>query len=124
MNARDTGWPIRGELKVLLEKDDPQMIAPATFFAAANAPVCRIEAAWHTTATTAQLFWDTFDEPGFRSSHSMTFPIQGDGRFRVYEVPLAKSPTYRGHITGLRLDPIPNGRAGEWLRIKSIVLGK
>src|SRR5207247_9092503 len=45
VNASDTGWPITNELKVLLDKDDPQMIGPATFFAAEDAPRCRLEAA-------------------------------------------------------------------------------
>ena len=39
---------------------------------------------------------------------------------RVYEIDLSKSPEYRGAITGLRFDPVDSGRAGDWVRVKSI----
>lgn len=124
VNATDTGWPIEGELKVLLDKDDPQMISPATLYAAEAAPKYKIEAAFQTKEKVAQLYWSTFDEQEFKEDNSMRFDVIGDGKFRVYEVDLAKSEKYRGFITGLRFDPIPVGREGDWMRIKSIAFGK
>jgi len=124
VNARDTGWPISGELKMLLEKDDPQMIAPATFFASEDAPKCRIEAAFSTREKIGQLFWTPFEAVDFTEECSVRFPIVGDGTFRVYEVDLSKSDKYQGTIVGLRFDPIPVGNTGDWMRIKSITFGK
>ncbi len=124
INSSDAGWPIAGELKVTLDKDDPQMLGPATFFAAADAPKLRIEATYQTKEKSAQIYWTTLDEPDFKEENSVRFPIVGDAKVRVYEVDLfAKAKTYRGHITGLRFDPTPVGHEGEWVSVKSLVLG-
>ncbi len=124
VNAADAGWPIRGELKVLLDKDDPQMHAPATFFAAEDAPKLRIEAAFNTKEKVAQIYWATFDQPEFKEKNSLRFPIQGDGKLRSYEVDLAESKTYRGSIVGIRFDPIPVGNTGDFVRVRSIGFGR
>jgi hypothetical protein len=124
VNAADAGWPIKGELKLQLDKDDPQMIGPATFFAAEAAPKCRIEAAFQTKERIGQLYWTTFEGQDFKEENSMRLNVIGDGKFRTYIVDLSKSEKYRGFITGLRFDPIPVGHEGEWMRIKSITLGE
>jgi hypothetical protein len=119
-NATDTGWPIRGALHVNLDGKDPQMIGPPAFWQAADAPTLRIDAAFHTTSSMAQVFWSRADSPGFSQEKSLQFPIQPDGREHVYVVPLASSPEYHGAITGLRLDPEDTGHAGDTVTVKSI----
>src|SRR5258707_5814462 len=47
INASDTGFPIRGALRVLLDRDDPQMIGPAGWWQAETAPKLYIPAAYH-----------------------------------------------------------------------------
>ena len=124
VHAHDTGWPIAGELHVLLDQNDPQLIGPDGFWQATDAPRLEINAAFHTTQQQAQVFWKSFDDRGFSNEKSLTFPIQGDGRFRVYQVDLSSSPLYHGAITGLRFDPVPNGAKGEFVRVKSITMAK
>lgn len=50
----------------------------------------------------------------------MKFGLVPDGNFHTYVVDLGSSPEYRGAITGLRFDPVPAGRAGDFIRVKSI----
>lgn len=119
-NAVDTGWPIRGELTVKLESDDPQLVGPDDFWEAAKAPKLYVEAAFKTGENTAQIFWKRLDQHEFSEGRKVTFNVVPDGKFRVYEVNLASSPEYQGAITGLRLDPAGNGKTGNSVRVKSI----
>jgi hypothetical protein len=119
-NATDTGWPIDGELKVLVEGNDPQMHGPPGFWQAKDAPKLYIEAAYETSDTHAQVFWARADAPGLSEEKSVHFDIVADGKYRTYEVDLSASPEYRGAITGLRFDPVGAGKPGEFVRVKSI----
>ena len=121
-NASDTGWPIEGELKMVMEKDDPQMIGPLGFWSAADAPTLTIEAAYHADPGRAEVFWQRTDA-GFGAARVVSFDAIPDGQYHRYVVNLAASPEYRGIITRLRFDPVPSGKPGEFVRIKSISLG-
>jgi hypothetical protein len=120
VNATDTGWPIRGELDVKLEANDPQLLGPAAFWLARDAPRLTIRAAFHTDPAQAVLFWSRHDAPGFTEARSVPFDIVPDGKMHTYVLDLSRSPEYRGAITGLRFDPIPAGKPGDWVRIQSI----
>jgi hypothetical protein len=120
--ATDTGWPIRGELKVLLDADNPQMIGPTGFWKAEGAPKLKIEAAYSTKQTQARVFWKRSDAPEFDLTRSVSFAIIPDGKYHTYTVDLSASPEYRGAITGLRLDPVEHGGKGDYVRIRSISL--
>jgi hypothetical protein len=119
-NASDGGWPIKGELDVRLDGADPQMIGPAAFWQAADAPVLYIRAAFATKLQTAQVMWTTWDG----ATRSMDLAIEPDGAYRTYAVRLADSAEYKGVIMGLRFDPAAEGTKGEWVRVKSIGFGK
>jgi hypothetical protein len=123
-NATDTGWPIKGELHVLLEKPDPQLIGPAGFWLAADAPKLRIEAAFKTQDKQATVFWKRFGDDGFAEARSTAFPINPDGQYHLSEIDLSGSPEYRGGITGLRFDPVGKGHEGDWVKVRRIGLHK
>ena len=123
-NATDTGWPIAGELRVRLKQNDPQIIGPAGFWPALDAPRLYIRAAFHTGDTHAEVFWTRSDETAFSEAKALTFAAIPDGQFHTYAVDLSASPEYRGIITGLRLDPEPAGRPGDEVRLKSISFRK
>ena len=123
-NATDTGWPIRGELHVLLDKPDSQLIGPSSFWLAADAPKLRIEAAFKTQGKQATVFWKRFGDDSFTDARSVQFPINPDGRYRLYEIDLSGSPEYRGGIIGLRFDPANSGTTGGWVKIRRICLYK
>ena len=120
VNCKDTGWPVRGELSVKLEKNDPQIVGPLGFWRASDAPKVTIEAAFSTHGTQAQVFWSRFDSPGFAQAKSVGFTAIKDGKFHRYVVDLSASPEYRGAITQLRFDPEPSGARGDEVRIRSI----
>ena len=119
-NAVDTGWPIKGELNVLLEKSDPQLIGPSAFWFAKDAPKLRIEAAFKTQQKRATVFWRRFDDEQVDGKKTVSFEIKPDGEFHIYQIDLSASPEYRGVITGLRFDPVEAGNTGDWVKIRSI----
>ena len=121
-NANDSGWPIQGEVHLKLEQNDPQFISPATFWHAGQAPFVIIEAAIHSRQTNATIFWQRLKERSPTSS--VNVPVKSDGEFHRYVIKLADSPDYKGAIIGLRLDPVGNGSADEWCKIRSIKLAK
>lgn len=121
-NAADAGWPIREEWSVILEKDDPQLISPKSFWLAKDAPKLYIEAAFHTRQTQAEVFWTRHDAPRFGGERRIAFPVVGDGAYRHYEVDLTASPEYRGAITGLRIDPVGSGGPDQRVRVRAISL--
>ncbi len=123
VNATDAGWPIQGELKVSLAGNDPQMIGPPGFWRAEDAPKLYIEAAYQTGPARAEVFWARPDG-SFDAAHCVNFDVIPDGAYHTYEVNLAASPEYQGIITGLRFDPVPAGKAGEFVRVKSISFTK
>jgi hypothetical protein len=128
VNARDTGWPIRGELNIDLGANDPYLTGPAEFWQAAEAPTLYIRAAYEVKAPgKGQVFWrrHTAAQAGVRrrgsdNARSVTFDIIPDGQYHTYAVKLSDSPEYRGAITGLRFDPIAAGKPGDRVRVKSI----
>lgn len=124
VNATDAGWPIAGELKVSLEQPDPQLIGPPGFWRADEAPKLTIEGAWKTTEKQVTVFWTRQDEPAFSESKTATFEVVPDGQYRTYTFDLSRSPEYKGIITRLRIDPVGTGRPGEFVRIRSISLGR
>jgi len=124
VNAADTGWPIRGELNVLLDRKDPQFIGPPGFWQAKDAPTLRIEAACRMSKPQPHVFWKRHDDDKFTPKKSVGFSLKPDGEYHPYEIDLSKSPEYRGAITGLRFDPTPRGAKGDWIKIRSISFGK
>ena len=119
-NATDTGWPIDGELKVWLDHDDPYLVGPAGFWQAAEAPKVYLEAAAQASQPKAALYWTRPGDLSFNERQKVNFDLVADGKFHVYEVDLSASPEYGGAITGLRLDPVPSGKTGEFIRLRSI----
>ena len=119
-NCRDTGWPIRGELHVLLDEDQPRLIGPPSFWKATDAPRLTIRAAFRTKEDHAVIRWRCRGEKKFAAAKRLAFPVQPDGQYRTYEINLATSPDYRGIVRALRLDPAARGGEGQFVRIESI----
>ena len=123
--ARDTGWPVKGHLDVLIEENDPQLLSPPVLWMAEEAPFLEVEAALHSPHRSARVYWKALESGSEGPSgrwESMAFPVQPDGEYHTYRVRLADSPNYRGALVGLRWDPAPAGTAGDWVRVRSIRL--
>ena len=120
---QDTGFPIQGELHIKMEQEKAELYSPEEFWPAASTPKLYISAAYQTNAKSARLYWrqngDTFK---FIPEKSITFPIQGDGTYRTYEIDLSKHPEWKGNIIQLMFAPIDanKGSVGQWVKIKRI----
>jgi len=119
-NAVDTGWPIRGNLHIKLEQNDPQLIGPRGFWYASDVAKLYIHAACRMHDTSARLFWRTHTEPHFSNTRSAIFELRPDELYHIYEIDLSDRPEYGGAIAGLRLDPVPTGQKDDYIKIKSI----
>lgn len=64
-----------------------------------------------TAGQMGQLYWATADAPGFSEQRVVGFPLQADGQFHEYRIPVGQHPEWKGRtITELRIDP-GNGAA-------------
>jgi hypothetical protein len=58
----------------------------------------------------AQLFWSTTDEPNLADDKHLDFPVQPDGAWHEYEIPVGTHPKWRGKtVTLIRFDPTTGG---------------
>jgi len=121
-NTTDTGWRVNDHLQVVLEKEDPQLISPLTFWQAKDAPDLVIDAAFHTTQKQGTVMWQTLGENGFTSTHVTSFPIVADGEFHRHVIHLAAQPSYQGSMTRLRIDPVGNAENGAWMKLRAVKL--
>ena len=70
-----------------------------------------------------QFFWTTAEEPGFADNKYLNFPLQPDGQWHEYTIPVGGHPLWKGKaIRAIRLDPSAGGApAGtkveiDWLK--------
>ncbi len=120
LHARDTGWPVHGELNVQITEADSAVISPQFFCRAEDVGALVIDAAFQTAESRAQLFWATLDAPGFEEKRALFFEVKGDGEYREYRVRLAESPAWQGGIIQLRIDPA--SQPGGSVRLRAIRL--
>lgn len=66
-----------------------------------------------------QFFWTTEDEPSFTDTKYLGFPVQGDGEWHEYRIPVGEHERWRGQrIVGIRLDPAAAGsRVGDRVQV-------
>jgi hypothetical protein len=119
-NTRDAGVPPAGALRLALDQDDPHLIGPEQWWAAEEVPKLYLRAAFHTRQARAEISWGAPGAERFSALRRLEFPIIPDGQFPTYAIDLASAPHYRGTITGLRLDPVHSGDAGDEVRIASL----
>ena len=119
VNATDNGWPISGALHVNLDQADPYIIGPEQWWQAQDVPRLYITAAYHTSGTSAQIFW-TVPGQGTAEERSVRFTTIPDGLYHTYTVDLSASPAYQGTITGLRFDPSEGNDPSGYVEIASI----
>ena len=98
-----------GVLTARTAGDDPALFGPpmqaraSEFKAVAiRLRLARIDGGKFTDS--AQLFWRTSRLPE-SESNSARFPVEGDGQWHEYRVPVSRNPRWRGVITRLRFDP-------------------
>jgi len=121
-NATDLGFPISGALRVRVDRADPQVVRMSLRFDARSVPRLYIRGAWHTRQRLAELFWgpETNASYPFSALRRRPFVVVPDGRFHTYRLDLRQSPSYRGVIGALRLDPVAGAEPGGLVDITCI----
>jgi len=118
-NATDTGWPIQNGLNVVLEKPDPYLVSPASYWLAAQGGTLAMEVSGEPKSM-GEVFWARQDAPSFSADRRVAFQFPGGGNRHVVRVPLNQHPEYRGAITQIRIDPVPNGSPGQSMTVHRI----
>lgn len=99
---------------------DPQIVSPQTFWRAEDGPVLEIDASFKTASDQANVF---FRPHGTRTfANTLMFKTIPDGTRRIFRVRLADSPEYKGGMLQLRIDPVPQGKPGDQVKIYSVRL--
>jgi len=119
VNAEDGGLPIRGGLRVNLDRPNPQILLPESRWEADALPILYVTAAFRTHDASATISWAMPGE-GFTETRRVSFTVVPDGVLRTYVVSLAGAPGYTGTIARLRLDPGEGGIPGDSVTIASI----
>ncbi|MPM67554.1 hypothetical protein SDC9_114477 [bioreactor metagenome] len=84
--------------------DDPYIVS--TFISADSTKLTKIQIRMKVfTGNAAQLFFITDLDGGFDESKSISFPVQGDGKFHTYTLDMSKVKSWKNVITQIRLDP-------------------
>lgn len=84
---------------------DPYLIRSLLNVPAESCPVVLLRMRV-TAGQVGQLYWGTREAPGFSEERVMVFPIQADGQFHEYRIPVGQHPRWIGQtITELRIDP-------------------
>lgn len=119
-NAIDSGWPVRGRLRIYLNQADPFLLAPVGLWKAADVPLLCIRAAYHTENTEAKIYWKNFGDTNFIETKSVPFGVVSDGQYHNYIVNLAMSPNYTGVVTQIRFDPVETISMCDYVDIEAI----
>ncbi len=119
-NAIDTGFPIKNELHLKLDKNNPMLISPLFCLEAKTIQSLRIRAAFTTGEKKATLIWVRHGEKKPVKGDAFAFPIKSDGKMRTYEVKLSGTSNWNGTIIKLMLKPCRKGADNKRLRIEYI----
>ena len=71
-------------------------------------------------ASSAQIYWETNNEPAFAEDKMVPFKTYGNGEWKTYKVRLGNHPKWNGTIRRLRIDPCSKSGARieiAWIRI-------
>jgi hypothetical protein len=117
-DATDSGWPIRGGLRVRLGPR-AQLIGPKQLWQAHAAPRIYVRGAFRTRGSVAHLLW-SIPNQGLSGGRRAAFSVVPDGRMRSYRIDLAAAKNYSGPITGLGLEPPKAGSGRRFVEIACI----
>ena len=122
--TRDKGLPDKGYLEVMVGSNDPVLVGPRCAFRAEEVPRMFVAARYQLSdppaIPRASMFWETDNAGGFAETRLSHVAVNPDNQWRLYTFDLMDSPSYRGLISWLRLDPIQRGQAGDVVHLSAI----
>jgi hypothetical protein len=121
VNASDSGWPLPGALEITLDRPDPQLVSPMSYWKASDAKTLVLEVSG-AMKEMGEVFWARQDSPNFSPQMRLAFELPGGEKPHRVRIPLGKHPEYKGNITQIRIDPVLNGGEGKKLRVYRIWL--
>lgn len=121
--ASDTGWPVRGELKIRpnLARGEWQIISPEFFLRSEQTAKLVIEAAFEKTGKTIPVFWHGPDSQKSNWQRAGNIPVVPDGQMRRYELPLTKVLPISTVLTQLRFD-LKSADTNAMVRLRSVAV--
>jgi len=120
-NAKDTGFPIKGRLEVILEKDQPRVIGPWTCFDAQANKTLVIKAAFNTGEGQARLFWNRHgDDNNLTLENSLVFKVTSGENIQEISLDMQQHKNWQGAITRLALAPCEKGGKGKRFLLESV----
>lgn len=87
---------------------DPMLVSPRLSINAESIRALEVTMSTVAPNQTAQLYYGGLDGQ-LAEEHSISWPVEGDGQFHTYRLPLVGAPGWDGTLTLLRLDPIALG---------------
>ena len=103
-----------GSLAGSITGADPYLVRSLLNVSANDCPVIVLRMRV-TAGQTGQLYWGTRQAPGFSEQRVVVFPLQADGQFHEYRLPVGEHPQWKGQtITELRIDPGNGARQAEF----------
>nr|QNO44579.1 endolytic peptidoglycan transglycosylase RlpA [Methanosarcinales archaeon ANME-2c ERB4]QNO44989.1 endolytic peptidoglycan transglycosylase RlpA [Methanosarcinales archaeon ANME-2c ERB4]QNO45067.1 endolytic peptidoglycan transglycosylase RlpA [Methanosarcinales archaeon ANME-2c ERB4] len=87
--------------------EQPCISLDATFYNAVN-----INMASNAPDGVGAIYFTTSNPPEFSESKKVDFNVNNDGNWHDYSIFVGSQPLWTGTITGIRIDPANNGRAG------------
>jgi len=63
--------------------------------------------------TNGRIYFTTQSSPNYSDDKWVAFTLKPNGSYRLYRIPMSQHPSWKGIITGLRLDPVDTGDPGS-----------
>ena len=112
-----------GVLTMTFTGDDPFLSRSMLRLAPDRYKALRVRMKLDSGQPQGQVFWATGDEPEYRDDKYLNFPVQPDGEWHEYTIPVGQHAKWKGQtIIALRLDPTTGGAktgsqvAVDWIR--------
>lgn len=95
-----------GLLRLTFAGDDPLLVRSFLRLTPDQYSVVKVRMRLESGGQEGQFFWTTSEEPGFADNKYLNFPIQADGQWHEYTIPVGEHARWKGQsIRGIRLDP-------------------
>jgi len=119
-NATDSGWPIQNKLRVSLEHPNPQLLSPACAYRAEDVPTLYMRAMTNGRLTGSRVYWKCHGDAAFDPARSMAFELTPGKSPHTIGIDLFKAATYKGTITGIRIDLASGSSKDQFVEIDYI----
>jgi hypothetical protein len=121
-DATDQGFPLDGAWRIKFGESNPRLESGVRCWRAEDAPLMKLRLAYTGPGTTLRMLWKRLGDESFDHRRSLSLPLIADGKFHTYQLELKDSPTYRGLLTSLAVDPVIRPQPGGTIAIQSIEL--